>query len=275
MERFNRSTSFNAGNSILNNDQIRAVAPSVFAERPYHSVSEKYRFIPTSAVLDRLLREGWLVTQAFENRVKLADKRGFTKHRLVLKHADSRPIADGSAPRIMLTNGHDRSSSYIIEAGFFRMICANGLVVSTGDFGRVSVPHVGNRDLAERVLEGTYRVVGDMEKISAKAQSMGQIMLSQSEQLVYAEAARTVRWDGNAPVEAEQLLLTRRGADRTDDLWTTYNRVQENIIRGGLHGVNAKGKRHTTRGVNSINEDTRVNRALWQLAESMAALKAA
>jgi hypothetical protein len=264
-----------SGNSIMSNEQIMAVAPSVFADRPYHAVSEKYRFIPTSAVLARLQAEGWNVTKAFENRVKLADKRGFTKHRLVLQHVDAKPMLDGAVAQVLLTNGHDRSSSYVIEAGLFRFVCANGLIVSNGDFGRVRVAHTGSKDLAERVLEGTYSVVGDMQEITMQADMMSAVQLNNAEQVAYAEAASLVRWDGNAPVQAEQLLRVRRNADAKTDLWTTYNRVQENIIRGGLYGRNSKGGRHTTRGVNSINEDTRVNRALWQLAQSMAALKAA
>jgi hypothetical protein len=104
---------------------------------------------------------------------------------------------------------------------------------------------------------------------------MQSVALTRPEQEAYAEAALGLRWDGAAPVTAEQLLTTRRWDDKADNLWMTYNRVQENIIRGGLRGTNANGARAKTRGVNSINEDTRINRALWQLAESMSALKAA
>jgi hypothetical protein len=125
------------------------------------------------------------------------------------------------------------------------------------------------------VLEGTYAVVGDMQEITAQAGEMSSITLNSAEQVAYAEAASLIRWDGNAPVQAEQLLRIRRHEDAKTDLWTTYNRVQENIVRGGLAGVNASGRRQRTRGVNSINEDTRINRALWQLAQSMAGIKQA
>ena len=268
---------FNTGKQVLTNEQIMAVAPSVFADRPYHAVSEKYRFIPTSAVLERLQGEGWDVMQAFENRVRLADKRGFTKHRIVLQQRGAQPLAKvgDTLPRIILTNGHDRSSSYVVEAGLFRLACTNGMMTSSGGFGKVRVQHSGSKDLAERVLEGTYSVVSDMQEITARVGDMSQVLLSRDEQHAYAEAALGLRWEENAPVHAEQLLLTRRSADTGNDLWTTYNRVQENIIRGGLRGVAADGSRRKTRGVNSINEDTRINRALWQLAESMAKLKQA
>lgn len=56
------------------------------------------------------------------------------------------------------------------------------------------------------------------------------------------------------------------------------NRVQENVIKGGLHGVqrgeNGHGWRNvTTRPVKGIDQDVKLNRALWQLAERMAELK--
>lgn len=215
--------------------------------------------------------------QAMENRVRLADKRGFTKHRLILQHRGAKLLAKvgDTMPRIVLTNGHDRSSAYNVEAGLFWLACLNGMMASSGDFGKVRVQHSGSKDLADRVLEGTYAVVNDMQEITARAGEMTSIMLNCDEQMAYAEAARDIRWGGNSPVEADQLLLTRRHEDLPDDLWTTYNRVQENIIRGGLRGVDVAGKRRKTRGVNSINEDTRINRALWQLAQKMAELKAA
>lgn len=268
---------FNSGRSVLTNDQVRLVAPSVFAERPYHKVSDKYGFIPTHVVLSALMREGWQVMQATENRVRLADKRGFSKHRLVLQHRDAKPIGGlgDTAPRICLTNGHDLSSAYILEAGFFRQICSNGLIVSTGDVGRISVRHVG-QELPGRVIEGSYQIIREMGEIQHVAEGMREIELTDEEQNAYAESAAMIRWEKDAmPIDASQLLLTRRYDDRGRDLWTTYNRVQENLIRGGLRGVNSAGRRQRTRGVNSINEDTRINRALWQLAQSMAALKKA
>jgi len=62
--------------------------------------------------------------------------------------------------------------------------------------------------------------------------------------------------------------------DRAPDLWTTFNRVQENIIKGGVRGRNATGKRTTTRAVNGIDQGVKLNRALWVLAEEMRKLKA-
>jgi hypothetical protein len=67
-------------------------------------------------------------------------------------------------------------------------------------------------------------------------------------------------------------------APRTaDDLWTAFNRVQENAIRGGLQAwsrdAHNRSRRIRSREVTGIDQDVKLNRALWLLGERMATLK--
>ncbi|MDK2362546.1 DUF945 domain-containing protein, partial [Citrobacter freundii] len=48
-----------------------------------------------------------------------------------------------------------------------------------------------------------------------------------------------------------------------------YQRIQENLIKGGLSGRNAKGGRSHTRAVRGIDGDVKLNRALWVMAEAL------
>ena len=73
---------------------------------------------------------------------------------------------------------------------------------------------------------------------------------------------------------AEQLIEARRPEDLGHSLWTTFQRVQENVIRGGQPGRSAQGRRLQTRPVGSIDRVVSLNRALWMLAEEMRKLKA-
>jgi hypothetical protein len=50
--------------------------------------------------------------------------------------------------------------------------------------------------------------------------------------------------------------------------------VQEHVIRGGLPGRSAQGRRQHTRPVESIDRGVSLNRALWVLADEMRRLKA-
>jgi hypothetical protein len=76
----------------------------------------------------------------------------------------------------------------------------------------------------------------------------------------------------NRAVTPAQLLAPRRPEDRQTDLWTTASVIQEHLLRGGDRGRAASGRRTTIRPVRSVGEDLRLNRALWTLAERLAAL---
>jgi hypothetical protein len=57
-------------------------------------------------------------------------------------------------------------------------------------------------------------------------------------------------------------------------LWSVFNRTQENLTKGGLHGRSSNGRRQHTRPVQGIDSDIRLNRALWLLADGLRQLKA-
>jgi hypothetical protein len=78
-----------------------------------------------------------------------------------------------------------------------------------------------------------------------------------------------------APIQAEQLLRPRRMSDKAADLWTTFNVVQENVVKGGVPGRTARNQRTSTREITGIDQNVKINKALWMLADGMAKLKAA
>jgi hypothetical protein len=101
---------------------------------------------------------------------------------------------------------------------------------------------------------------------------------------VFAEAAHTVRFADSegtvdTPITASMLLTPRRRDDAGNNLWETFNRVQENAVKGGLRARAERklgqrfGRMVRTREVKGIDQDVKLNRALWQLAEKMAELK--
>ena len=70
-----------------------------------------------------------------------------------------------------------------------------------------------------------------------------------------------------------QLLQPRRLDDDRPDLWSTFNRVQENLVQGGLSARTANGRRNCTRAIQGIDQNVKINRALWILADEMKRLK--
>lgn len=255
----------------LTDDQMRRVAPSIFADDPHHSRSDRYTYIPTIDVLNGLRREGFEPFMVCQARTRIADRREHTKHMIRLRHASN--IIGAEANEIILVNSHDGSSAYQMLAGMFRFVCANGMICGE-TVGDVRTPHKGN--VVGQVIEGAFTVLDGFQRADAARETMKAVQLPSGADRAFARAALTLRYDDAdaAPIRAEQLLLPNRIEDRGNDLWTTFNRVQENTIRGGQPGRNARGQRHTTRAVQGIDQNVKLNRALWVLAEEMAKLAA-
>ncbi|MBX3747072.1 MAG: hypothetical protein KF833_17325 [Verrucomicrobiae bacterium] len=75
-----------------------------------------------------------------------------------------------------------------------------------------------------------------------------------------------------APVSPATLLGARRPEDEGSDLWHTLNRVQENLIRGGVADGHRdrRGRLRTVRGLRGIDSKVELNKGLWSLAERLA-----
>jgi hypothetical protein len=271
--RFGRNHTFIRSQSPLGNEEIKAVAPSIFAAEKHDSRSERYTYIPTIEVLEGLRREGFLPFMACQARCRDEGKREHTKHMLRLRRADQ--IISGEANEIILLNSHDGTSSYQMLAGTFRFVCCNGMVC--GDtLNDIRVPHKGN--IVDNVIEGAFRVVEDFELINGQVDGMKSLTLDAAEQQVFAQSALALKYDpgtGAAPITEQQILEPKRREDVGDGLWRTFNRVQERMLQGRVHGRTTNGRRVTTRAVTGIDSDIKLNRALWVLAEQMKKLKAA
>ncbi len=258
--------------SPLSDDQIHRVAPSIFAEAPHESRSQRYAYIPTATVLTELRKEGFQPFMVTQTRTRHEDRRDYTKHMIRLRHANQ--INAREANEIILLNSHDGTSSYQLLAGMFRFVCKNGLVC--GDtVADVRVPHKG--DVAGHVIEGAYQVLGGFAHAQESRESMQAITLDAGESEVFARAALALKYDDPAkpaPITESQILMPRRVDDRRPDLWSVFNRTQENLLKGGLQGRTANGRRQQTRPVQGIDSDIRLNRALWLLADGMRQLKA-
>ncbi|MFB0712863.1 DUF932 domain-containing protein [Buttiauxella noackiae] len=261
---------FGAANVIrrdrpLTREELFRTVPSVFSEDKHESRSERYTYIPTISLLDSLQREGFQPFFACQTRVRDPERREHTKHMLRLRREGQ--ITGKQVPEIILLNSHDGSSSYQMLPGLFRQVCQNGLICGE-TFGEVRVPHKG--DVVSQVIEGAYEVLGIFDRVEEKRDAMQSLMLPPPARQALAKAAINYRFgEDHQPVTEAQVLTPRRYEDYSDDLWTTYQRIQENLIKGGLSGRSAKGGRTHTRAVRGIDGDVKLNRALWVMAETL------
>ena len=275
-----RTTRVMRGDQALTEDQMRESAPSIFAEGKHVSRSEGYTYIPTIEVLRGLRKEGFEPFMVAQGKSRTEGRSEYTKHMIRMRHAgqaQSKPEAN----EIILINSHDGASSYQMLAGVFRFVCCNGLVV--GDVVEdIRIPHKGN--IQGEVIEGAFRVLDEFEVVSEHTEAMKALQLAPAEEMAFATAALALRFGEQtieqtgghqpAPITARQLIDARRSDDLGNSLWNTLQRVQENVIRGGLAGRSAQGRKLQTRPVASIDRGVSLNRALWTLAEEMRKIKA-
>jgi Domain of unknown function (DUF932) len=261
-------------NTPLTNEQIQRYAPAAFAGQPWDRQSERYTFVPTSAVIDGMRANNFFPVKASQSRTRIAGKEFFTKHMIRFRAGDVQLSAVGdSVLEMVLVNSHDGSSAYELSAGVFRLACLNGMMVAESLLEAIHVRHTGN--ILEEVIDGSQKLLANGPVVSDTIKAWKGITLDSREQLALAESAHALRFEEDAAVRPVQLLTARRHNDAGTDLWSTFNRVQENTVRGGIRYVDAENhRRNRTREVKGISENVKLNRALWMLAEKMAQLKA-
>lgn len=280
MYRYSRSSNQSSFRSDypMSNEQIAQYAPSILAMEPHESRGERYAFIPTINVLDGLRSEGFQPYEVRQTRVRDQSKKSHTKHMVRLRHESS--IVADEVPEIILLNSHDGSSSYQLLAGIFRFVCSNGCIA--GDVcNDIRIRHSGN--VISDVIEGSYTVLDNLKMVEDRIGQYKAIELTDDEQALFAETAAEIRWGrdeetGNlqSPISyTNQIIRPNRWQDRGNDLWRTFNRAQENLIKGGLSGRSTNGRRTRTREVCGVSENVKLNKALWTMADRFAQLKMA
>ena len=278
MSNFREMT--HTGGEALSNEQIMLTAPSVFATEPHHEVSDRYGFMPTIDVVDALRFEGWMPVDATQRNVRDSSKRTLTTHLLRFRRLANDIQVGDSVVELLLKNAHDRSSAFVLHAGIFRMACANGIVIADSTFGKLSVRH--GKNIVDNIIEGSYEVIDEVPVITSHVEGMQNTLLTGKQRSSFALDAYTMAYGERGKNDltsdnsiVSQILATKRHADEGSDLWSTFNVVQENIIRGVLHTIKVNKKcrirSNSKRAVNSIDRNIKLNKALWEMATDLKA----
>lgn len=255
---------------------IQQVCPAVFAKEPHNSRGPRYLYVPTIEPLQALLDTGWGVYEASQQRSRAADKDPYTKHMLRLRkleHFDSTQVLREGVPEVILINAHDGTAAYHLRAGFFRFVCANGLIVGNNIAG-FKIRHTITSQTTAEVVDGCTRVVTESFPIMLdNMQHFQHIKLLPEHQYRLAEQGIKLRYGGTLPAFTVQDALTcRRDEDEEPTLWNIMNRVQENAVYGGWEKKSLGYSRRTTvRPVERVTAVTQINAGLWDAAAALAA----
>lgn len=236
--------------------------PSVESGKKLETVSSKYVFIDTKKVLSKLQEHGYYVTQSNHLKPRRRDPET-VRHFVRMRHKTVQTEVNGTVPELVVVNAHDGSSSLRFMAGLFRVVCKNGLIVRQAETGFARVLHTRNAE--EEALVAAEKVLRDAQENARRIEIFRQRTLNPIERMEFATLAAREIWNGRVP--PDQLLLARRDEDKDDNLWNIFNRIQENLIKGGVTGVSPSGRKTRTHGIRAMDNSMKVNVKLWQLAE--------
>ena len=276
--------------------------PSVFADSPHEAVSDRYSFIPTIDVVDALRDHNWFPVEALQVKSRKRGNLSKARHMLRFQNPDIEMRGDdGLIPEMVVVNSHDRSTGFRFFGGIFRAMCSNGLITSEETFGSIKLRH--NVQGLDHLVENCVTISNQIPTIMEQIDNFKSLRLHGSDQLIFAKGAlrmvhrlparegvRTIFGDTDEymrlkakgetnvnfiPLHPRNLLITRRREDSDGDqlaarnLWTTFNVIQENVMKGGFSFKTTAptGRRVKSKAITAINENIRINKELWRMAE--------
>ena len=247
---------------ILDKEQY----PAVFAEKASDKVSSKYTFIPTTRILGVLENEGWIPTSVQQVNSHKEGNKQFAKHLIRLRR-DGELNTDinvgDTIPEIVLFNSHNGKSNYDLRMGLYRFICSNGMVVSDAEFGSIKIRHMGYSD--EQIMDASQEFIDNSTRIMNVVNDWKEIQMDRDQVRSFGLGASKLRFEDPDELTVNTVLQARRGEDMGQDLWTVFNRTQENLLRGGFL---VSGGRRRSREITNIDKNIEINTGLWDLAAS-------
>jgi hypothetical protein len=256
--------------NALTREDILEKAPAVLSTTTAENVSKQYVHVPTVELIEDMEKLGWQVVdvkQGTGRKHKRAEHRKhmviFRNENIVMKSEDGEVVY----PQILLTNSHDGLSAFQFRAGLFRLVCSNGLVVSTKDFGSLRILHKGYSfdTLKKVVMELVEQLPITVETLNR----FREVILSDEQKVEFALKALGIRFgERGMEVAPEEILKPVREEDAGNDLWAVFNVIQEKMTRGGFNYKANTGRNKTARTIKNFTRDMQVNEQLYALAES-------
>jgi hypothetical protein len=260
-------------NTFLTAPEIREKASSIFTTTSAPGTSQKYSHISTKQIIDDMEELGWGVVDAKQVRARKGE--GFQKHLVVFRNNDlfiEGADGDNVFPQILLTNSHDGKNAFTFTAGLFRLICENGLVISTQEFENMKIRHYGY-DFNE--LQTVINTMVNALPLAVESMNrFKQTQLAQEQILEFARKAVQVRFGEeqaqNIAIDYNALTTATRPEDRGTDLWSVFNVIQEKITQG-MFEYQSGAKVRKARKIKNFRQDLDLNAKLYELAAEFVA----
>jgi len=262
----------------LNDDEIKLLCPVAFkdtmtkAEINKLGLSEHYSFVPTMNVINDLRELGYEVVDATQVKARKKSTNGYQKHLITLEHPKYKVEGSKEYPQILLTNSHDGGNAFTLSAGIFRLVCSNGLVIKTEDYGSARLVHKGYS--FEAVQELVKQFEETVDEVLTRITAMKKVQLTEKQQIEFAKQAALLRFTAKSynednidkVVNIDDLLNVDRKEDAGNGLYEVFNRVQESLINGKYTYLGTKDKPRKARPIKNFKQNIEVNSKLSKLA---------
>ena len=250
--------------TTLTKSDLMDICPAALASSPAtYKVSDRYSFISTEHIIDQCMERGWFPVEAHQSR-RTADTYHAT-HMITFRQPDSDIMVEGATPQITLFNNHMALKRAKLVAGFIKWMCSNGLVVGTG-IAETRQTKIHIDDAALEFEIAFQSALNNIDNAVHSIQRWAKTDLSFQQERQFADQCVLMREHDVAFWASENdsraFLERRRKEDFKHDLWTVFNVVQENMIRGGV-----TPKTRETRGITAVNEIERLNVGLWNVTD--------
>ena len=262
----------------LNDDEIKLLCPVAFkdtmtkAEINKLGLSNHYSFVPTMNVVNDLRALGYEVVDAKQVKARKKSTNGYQKHMITFEHPKYKVEGREEYPQILLTNSHDGGNAFTLSAGIFRLVCSNGLVIKTEDYGSARLVHKGYSFEAVQKLVKEFEVT--VSEVLNKITEMKKVQLTKDQQIEFAKQAALLRFKSKSynedniekVVNIDDLLNVERKEDAGNGLYEVFNRVQESLINGKYTYLGTKDKPRKARPIKNFKQNIEVNKKLSELA---------
>ena len=228
----------------LEDNEIKYLAPVAFKsemstqEVANLGLSNHYSFVPTMNVVRDLQTMGWDCVDAKQVKARKKSTNGYQKHMLTFEHPKYKVEGVEEYPQLLLTNSHDGGNAFQLSAGIFRLVCSNGLVIKTEDYGSQRLIHKGySFEAVQEMVEG---FVATIDETMTRITAMKRKELNAEEMIKFAKQAALLRFTSKSynedniskVVRVDELLESTRKEDNGNRLWEVFNRVQERLPKG-------------------------------------------
>ena len=260
----------------LTMDELKMICPEISTPeinselRQHLGISDKYVHVPTEQVIEDVMKLGWSPINAY--RVNSRKKRnGVGRHMIKFVNYDFMQEGKTEYPELLLTNSHDGTTAFKLDVGIFRLVCSNGMVIKSQDFGSMKVRHYGYD--FETIKGAVNKLVEQIPDYLKQVEDMKEQELEREQMLEFAREAALLRFKTanietiDKLVDVEDLLESTRKEDEGNGLWEVFNRLQEKVVNGKFNYALGK-KERKARPVKGFKSQVKLNQDLWELASS-------